>query len=124
MQSCLEKKGIETRQEQIVRSDYNQEESYSPTHTNALSDGDAKGKGSGHGGHTAWLPDCNKGTTMIDYSNFDTINGGGIYDIEGRNGVGGRDKALASSKYNKENEYGANLINTDVNLQLGQFQVK
>lgn len=121
MQSCLEIRGIEERQKEIVRSDYNIEDQYSSTHKDAISDGDKLGKGTGHGGHTHWLPDCNKPSTTIDYSNFDTTNGGGIYDIEGRNDIGGRKKALASSLYNKENQYGANLIDTEKNQQLGQY---
>lgn len=48
MQSCLEKRGIEERNNEIVRSDYNIEDQYGSTHKNALSDGDAKGKGTGH----------------------------------------------------------------------------
>lgn len=121
MQSCLEIRGIEERQKEIVRSDYNIEDQYSSTHKDAISDGDKLGKGTGHGGHTHWLPDCNKPSTTIDYSNFDTTNGGGIYDIEGRNDIGGRKKALASSLYNKENQYSANLIDTEKNQQLGQY---
>ncbi len=122
MQSCLEKRGIEERNIEIVRSDYNAENSYSSTHKDALSDGDAQGKGTGHGGHTAYLPDCNKPTSTIDYSNFDTFNGGGLYDIEGRNDIGGRKRAIASSLYNSENQYSANLINTELNLREGQYQ--
>lgn len=123
MQSCLEKKAIEERHNEIVRSDYNIENQYSSTHKDALSDGDAQGKGTGHGGHTAYLPDCNKPSTTIDYSNFDTTNGGGLYDIEGRNDVGGRKRAIASSLYNSENQYSANLVNTEINVRDGQYQV-
>lgn len=123
MQSCLEKKAIEERHNEIVRSDYNIENQYSSTHKDAISDGDAQGKGTGHGGHTHYLPDCNKPSTTIDYSNFDTTNGGGLYDIEGRNDVGGRKKAIASSLYNSENEYSANLVNTEINVNDGQYQV-
>jgi len=122
-QSCLEKRGIEERSEEIVRSDYNQENPYGPTHPDALSDGDAQGKGTGHGGHTAWTPDCTKPTSTIDYSNFDTENGGGLYDIKGRNDIGGREKSLARSVYNKENQYGANLVNTSENIAQGQYYV-
>ena len=122
-QTCLEKQGIEERSEEIVRSDYNQEDPYGPTHPDAVSDGDAQGKGTGHGGHNAWLPDCNKPNNMIDYSNFDTENGGGLYDIKGRNDVGGRERSLARSLYNKENPYGANLVNTSENIAQGQFYV-
>ena len=124
MQSCLEKRGIEERNNEIVRSDYNIEDQYSSTHENAISDGDSKGKGTMHGGHTHWLPDCNKPTSTIDYSNFDTFNGGGIYDIEGRNDIGGRNRAMASSLYNSNYEYSANLVNTEENLNQGQYQIK
>ena len=123
MQSCLEKKAIEERHNEIVRSDYNIENQYSSTHKDAISDGDAQGKGTGHGGHTHYLPDCNKPSTTIDYSNFDTTNGGGLYDIEGRNDVGGRKRAIASSLYNSENQYSANLVNTEINVRDGQYQV-
>ena len=87
-----------------------------------MSDGDVHGKGTGHGGHTHYLPDCNKPTSTIDYSNFDTLNGGGLYDIEGRNDVGGRKKAINSSLYNHEKQYSANLVNTEINLRQGQYQ--
>lgn len=122
-QTCLEARGIEERHNEITRSDYNFENQYGPTHKNALSDGDAKGKGTGHGGHTHFLPDCTKPTTTIDYSNFDTEHGGGCYDISGRNGISGRERALAISIYNKENQYGANLVDTSRNVAEGQYYV-
>lgn len=122
-QTCLEKRGMEARHEQITRSDYNIEDEYSATHKDAMSDGDAQGKGTGHGGHTHFLPDCEKPTTTIDYSNFDTVNGGGYYDIKGRNGIGGRDRALATSLYNKEAQYGPNLVDTSKNIEDGQYYV-
>lgn len=124
MQSCLEKRGIEERNDEIVRSDYNINDQYDATHSDALSNGDPQGKGSGHGGHTHWLPNCNLPTTMIDYSNFDTSPEsqiGGLYDIEGRNDIGGREKAMASSLYNYIDQYSANLVNTEMNQQQGQF---
>lgn len=124
MQSCLEKRGIDERNSEIVRSDYNIDDQYSASHKDATSDGDILGKGTNHGGHTHFLPDCNKPSTTIDYSNFDTFNGGGKYDIEGRNGVGGRRKAMASCLYNQDHQYGLSLINTELNIQEGQFQVK
>lgn len=120
-QSGLEYKGIEERQNETVRSDYNKENEYSATHKDALSDGDPLGKGVGSGGHTHWLPDPTKPAGMIDYSNFNTSEGGGQYDIEGRNDVGGRKKAMNSSLYNKENQYGAHLVNTEENIAQGQF---
>lgn len=122
MQSCLEKRGITERKNEIVRNDYNIEDQYSSTHKDAISDGDALGKGTNHGGHTAFLPDCNKPTSTIDYSNFDTVNGGGLYDIEGRNDIGGRKRLVAQSLYNSENQYSANLVNTEINVNDGQYQ--
>ena len=120
-QSCLEKFGIHERKDEIVRSDYNIENQYGPTHPDAISDGDAQGKGTGHGGHTHFLPDCTKPTTTINYSNFDSENGGGYYDIEGRNGISGRKRALATSLYNKEIEYGPKLVDTSKNVADGQY---
>ena len=120
-QTCLEKRGMEERQQEITRSDYNIENQYSVTHKDAISDGDAQGKGTGHGGHTHFLPDCTKPTTTIDYSNFDTENGGGYYDIEGRNGISGRKRAMATSLYNKEEQYGPTAVDTSANVADGQY---
>lgn len=123
-QTCLEKAGMTERHEEITRSDYNIENPYTATHPNAVSDGDAKGKGTLHGGHTHWLPSCNGvANNRINYSNFDSENGGGCYDIEGRNGISGRKRALASSLYNKEAQYGAKLVDTSANVAEGQYFV-
>lgn len=128
-QTCLEKRGIEERQIEIVRSDYNIENQYGPTHKDAISDGDPQGKGSGSGGHTDFLPDCNLPTSYINYSNFVTVEDGnhtigGSYDRDGRNGIGGRNRALAKQLYNNENPYGANLIDTRISREQGQYFVK
>ena len=124
MQSCLEKKGIEERKEHIVRSDYNIEDQYSANHSDAKSNGDPRGKGTGHGGFSHWLPDCSKPSSMIDYSNFDTTNGGGSFDIDGRNGIGGRNYLKTISMYNENYQYGSHLVNTEENLNQGQYQMK
>jgi hypothetical protein len=123
MQSKLEKIGIEERKNEILKSDYDLETQYSSTHEDALSTNDPKGKGTGHGGHTHFLPDQTKASTTIDYSNFDTENGGGSYDIEGRNNVGGRNRLTAYSIYSKEHQYGAHLIDSEENLRQGQFRM-
>ena len=125
-QTCLEKVGIEKRHDTIVKNDYNIEDQYSQLHKDALSDGDTLGKGSGHGGHTHYVPDCNKPSSMMDYSNFDTesSNIGGSYDINGRNGVVGRNFLKTISIYNEENQYGPNLIDTTANEQDGQIIIK
>ena len=125
-QSCLESAGIKERENEVVRSVYNSEDQYSAIHENAKSNGDVKGQGTGNGTAGAWLTDCSAGeaSNAINYSNFDTTNGGGLYDIKGRNDIGGREKSLASQLYNSENQYGANLVNTEENVSLGQFYMK
>jgi hypothetical protein len=123
MQTCLEVKGIESRNELLVRNDYTRNDEYNARHQDALSTGDPQGKGSGHGGHTHSTPDCTK-PSSIDYSNFDTENGGGLYDIEGRNGVGGRNFAKALSVYNEVNQYGPNYVDTSANVSDGQIVVQ
>lgn len=122
MQTCLEVKGIEARNESLVRNDYTRNDEYSSTHPDALSNGDPLGKGTGHGGHTHSTPDCTR-PSSIDYSNFDTTNGGGIYDIEGRNGVGGRNFLETISVYNETHEYGPNSVDTSANVADGQIVI-
>ena len=120
-QSNLEIKGIEERHNEIVRSDYNKNDAYSESHENAISNGDVKGKGTNNGGHQHYIPDYSKPSTLMNYSNLDTTKGGGKYDIEGRNGKGGRNFLMNISKYNSENEYGAHMIDTRANLADGQI---
>lgn len=120
-QTCLEKRGIDERTDEIARNDYNKQKEYSATHKDAKSDGDAQGKGTGHGGHSHYLPDCTKPTTYIDYSNFDTQNGGGCYDINGRNDIGGRNKAMTYSMYSSGNTYGPTSVDTSENVADGQY---
>lgn len=127
-QTCLEKFGINERHDEITRSDYNIENAYGPTHKDALSDGDAQGKGTG-GGHTHWLPSCDGGvpSNRINYSNFSTSPEdqiGGLYDIEGRGDFPGRKTQIARSLYNYENTYGSTSVDTTQNQADGQFIVK
>lgn len=129
-QTCLESHGIEERNQEIIRNDYNIEDQYSSVHKDALSDGDSQGKGSGHGGHTDWLPYCsdNDSRNMIDYKNFDTSEADGstigdCYDRNGRNGIGGRIATMNKMKYNQEYQYGAHLVNTEANQNEGQIVV-
>ena len=119
-QTCLEKKGIECRNEEIVKNVYSKNNEYSAIHPDAISDGDVNGKGTGGNTSTAWVPDCSKPKNLMNYSNFTTNQGGGLYDIEGRNGIGGRLKAQVSSLYNENFQYGADLVNTSVNENEGQ----
>lgn len=122
MQTNLEKKGIQARNEASVRNDYYKGEGreYSANHDDALSTGDVKGKGTGKGGHVHTIPDASK-KPAIDYSKFDTSAAGGLYDIEGRNGIGGRNFLTNISLYNAENEYGGHMIDMSANLVDGQI---
>ena len=128
-QSYLEKKGFEKRDELVVRNDYTKNDEYSATHPDAISNGDPQGKGTGHGGHTHVVPDRNLILTTEDgvsyskynYSELDTENGGGSYDIEGRDGIGGRNFLQSISKFNRENSYGLNYVDTSLNIAEGQY---
>ena len=92
MRSFLEIESMNARHTMETRSDYTRVNQYSETHPDALapdySGGQGRvhttadgrtytaGKGTGHGGHTHSIPDCNAPST-IDYSNFDTSNNAG-----------------------------------------------
>ena len=121
MQTYLEKQGIESRKENINNNDYFSEDTeYKSGHKDAISDGDAKGKGTGFNGHTYTIPNQNK-PRAIDYSSFNTNNGGNVYDIEGFEGKGGRRYLQTISLYNEKNQYGAHMINTSANKADGQI---
>lgn len=122
MQTNLEKKGITARNDSSVKNTYDKEGQYSLEHENALSNGKVKGKGTGRGGHTHSVPDASKPST-VDYSNFSPNDGGGLYDINGHNGIGGREFLKTISLYGPENEYGAHLIDTSANLVDGQIMI-
>ena len=114
--TCLEKRGDEARNEQIVRSDYNFNDQYSANHPDALSTGDSRGKGTGSTGHGDSLPDCNAPINVFNYSNFDTSyesHPGNNVDNEARN------KAMVKSKYSAANPYG----DVQFNGQQGQYFV-
>ena len=127
-QSNLEKKAIESRHEQIIRSDYNKANAYSAEHEDAISNPTNKnkilGKGTGNGGHSHYQPNYDLPSTLINYSNLDTTAGGGAYDIYGRNDVGGRNRLLSYNIYGKDNAYGPESIDMSANLDEGQYQVK
>ena len=121
-QTCLEKTGIDSRHDSLVRNDYTRNDEYTEMHPDALSTGDPQGKGTGNGGHMHSIPDCNA-PTGISYANFNTNGGGGSYDIDGRDGVGGRVFLQNISKYNANHEYGPNSIDTSLNVADGQIVV-
>lgn len=120
MQSCLEIRSIDERHEELVRNDYTRDNEYSATHEDALATGDSKGKGTGHGGHTFWLPNCNGTLNYFNYSNFDTnpeSGAGNDADNEAR------DTALARSLYNYSNQYSERTVDTSANVLEGQYRV-
>ena len=129
MQPCLETRGIPARASALTRNDYTIHDEYSVTHPDALSNGDPQGKGTGHGGHTHVIPNHELALNTPDhvwyseynYSQLDTFNGGGSYDIEGRNGIGGRNWIKAISKFNEEQQYGLDYVDTSLNVADGQY---
>ena len=129
-QAPLEIKGFEKREDLIVRNDYTKNNEYNATHRDAISDGDPQGKGTGHGGHTHVIPNHELALNTPDhvwyseynYSQLDTFNGGGSYDIEGRNGIGGRNWIKAISKFNEEQQYGLDYVDTSLNVADGQLR--
>lgn len=134
MQTVLEKTAIDIRHGVPVRGDvttsnilnntYNASDEYSALHKDALADGDVKGRGTGHGGHTHTIPDYTKSKTMFDYSNIDTSDkAGNAYDKHGRNGVGGREFLTTINIYSAANEYSANIIDTSKNVAEGQVVI-
>ena len=123
-QSCLEKIGIEQRHISQARSEYTRgDNEYSETHPNALATGDARGKGTGGGGMSFWLPDCSSFITaglvsQFRFDDFDTAlesNPGNSTDQEARR------TSLARSMYNGETQYSAQLIDTSANVREGQY---
>jgi len=89
-QNKLEEAAIAARLSLLTKNQYNDADvnhHYSPTHKNAISDGDVHGKGTG--------------------GSFDTANGGSSQDIHGvANAAGsGRIKNLLFNEFNPENPY-------------------
>ena len=122
-QSRLESEAIDKRHELEVISDYQKNTNeYSEQHQDALSNGDPQGKGTGVSmGYSVPGQTTNKG---INYSNIATNSGGGLYDIEGRNGIGGRMYLETINMYNAEKSYGIDSVDTSKNVAEGQFIVK
>jgi hypothetical protein len=125
-QTGLEFEAIEKREELQTKSDYVKEvNEYSADHKDAKSDGDPFGKGTGVAMGFTTLPEKDgKQNKAINYANIDTINGGGQYDAEGYNGVGGREYLKTINLYNSQNQYGIDSVDTSKNVAQGQFVVK
>jgi hypothetical protein len=127
-QTNLEKKGFEKRAVELVKNDYNsgEEFKYTESHVDALSDATKTdkplGKGTGKS-HMHLRPDASKPTSP-DYSNFDTFNGGGSYDIYGRNEIGGRNRIMTYNIYGPTNAYTPESIDTSLAVEAGQVVIK
>lgn len=124
-QQRLEIEAIDHRKELLVQNNYQSgsDTEYNEQHKDALATGDPQGKGTGMSMGVAPVPGLST-SRAISYSNLNTKEGGGLYDIEGRNGVGGRHKLMTMSLYNEESEYGPNSVDTSKNVALGQYVVK
>lgn len=136
MRSYLEIESMNARHIMEVRSDYQRTNQYSEVHPDALapdySGGQGRvhtmqdgttytlGKGTGHGGHSHYLPHASGTIGVFNYSNFDTAissNAGNELDNAARNA------ALTRSLYGPNNAYnvGPNAIDTSMNVLEGQF---
>ena len=117
IQSCLEYVSMDARHEQEARSDYQRDNQYSALHPDALASS-GNGKGTGHGGHSHWLPNCRGSICVFNLSNFDTsISSGAGNDCDNI----ARNKSLARSLYNTNNVYSQLLVDTSRNVREGQF---
>lgn len=121
MISCLEKVSREERHDEIVRNTYTINDQYSATHKNALSGDTSNGKGTGHGGHMFWLPNCNGSMGSFNFSNFDTAITSNAGNKDDRNA---RNIAIARSLYDATNQYKASEISTQNNIMDGQYFIK
>lgn len=120
MVSCLERVSMQERHNEIVRSDYNRDDQYSATHKDALATGDAQGKGTQHGGHGFYLPNCSGELGVFNYSNFDTSPSSGA-----GNNVDNETRLIAMNRslYNFNNSYSERIIDTSANVREGQYRV-
>ena len=131
-QSNLEKIGFESRTEQLIQNKIQKGngKEYSADHDTAKwHEGDENhplGKGTGNGGHLHTVPqEFNELTKNQFHPQIDTENGGGSYDVNGRPGVdGGRKWLQKINIYGPDNKYGIDSIDTDANIDEGQFFVK
>jgi hypothetical protein len=122
-QTCLESIAIQKRPVQEAHNEYADEKPYGEN---------VAEKSTGHGGHSFFMPDCSKAQMIgehfdspIDYSNFDTFNGGSQCDEKGVPSLShsGRIGNQSINNYGPNKPYGANLINTELNVADGQYVV-
>jgi hypothetical protein len=132
-QTCLENIGLTHRPTLMAKNEYQKEEEYGVTHPNAISDGDGRGRGTEHGGHTHTTPDCSKASYIGEHfqSDMDVQIDTAITSGQTNKGAGDcvdiktREHLFGINDYDPyENEYSARLVNTDVNFNDGQYRVE
>jgi hypothetical protein len=141
-QSCLENIGLTHRPILLMKNEYQHTENeYSSNHQNAIADGDGRGRGTQHGGHTHTAPDCAKAEyigehfqspidAQIDsdlHSGPNGTGGGDCIDVNGRPNLAhsGRVGLLSLNNYNALQEivYGPEYVITEQNVNDGQYVV-
>lgn len=127
-QSNLEKVGFERRNEhELLRNDIQKNKPYDENHPYAISrEGQPLGKGTESSGHQHSIPmEYSELTKNQIRPQIDVENGGGEYDINGHPQKGGGRKFLnAINIYDNEHRYGLNSVDTEANINDGQFFVK
>lgn len=130
-QSELERIGIDRRDNhELVRNDYRKNNKYDEEHKYAQSRPDStdhpeRGKGTNESDFTPFRPHEKTGIV----NQIDTTNGGGAYDVYGRNGSGvqvgysGRNYLKTINLYNENNAYGKDSVEIDTMID-GQFFVQ
>lgn len=125
-QSKLEYKGFEERQKETAGREFNRETNeYSRQNDAAKTHDDANhpwGKGAQAVGQTYYLP-SKEGSTTLYKPTINNEEGGGSYDIYGKDGNGGRNRLMAMNLYNKEKSYSRQSIDTHLNEKDGQYTV-
>lgn len=137
-QSRLENVAITKRDSLIIKNEYSEIEGkgYNETHKDALSNGDVKGKGNSSSmGYAIPEPDSfyisnegvrvqkiNRSTIVTHENGVNTI--GGEYDRNGNPSIkkSGRNALMNLNKFNPDNEYGEDSIDTTENILLGQYK--
>lgn len=111
---------MEQRHIQNAKQDYTRNNQYNDIHPDALATGDQDGKGTGHGGHTHYLPDCNG--ILNDFTRSRSQ-----LDTDIRSGAGNcqdnsaRNIMFARSVFSPVREYSKDLIDSTMNIAEGQY---